>query len=165
MSFEDVSSRATALRQVVQLIQDASESLISSWENPAPDAVPASETSFAIPGRKAYNAQRTIIAALGSIEELVAEPHLRLVDFAELYFEVRALHIAVEHDIASLLAKGGVDGVPIEELAKKSGLEQSKLGEIWPLTRLHFVHLSLTHISPHLASPDNAAHLPRNCAR
>lgn len=129
MSYEDVSSRATALRQVVKLIQDASETLISEWENPSPDAVPESETSFAIAGRKAYDAQRTIIASLGSIEELVAEPHLRLVDFAELYFEVRALHIAIEHDIAILLSEGGAEGVSVEELAKATKLEKSKLRE------------------------------------
>ncbi|KAI0833157.1 putative O-methyltransferase [Hypoxylon sp. FL0890] len=139
MSYNDTSSRATALRQVVKLVQDASETLISEWEHPASDAVPASETSFAIPGRKAYDAQRTIIAALGSIEELVAEPHLRLVDFAELYFEVRALHVATEHDIAILLAEGGEDGVSVEDLAKKSGLEQNKLGRILRLlTTQHF---------------------------
>ncbi|KAI2638839.1 putative O-methyltransferase [Hypomontagnella submonticulosa] len=130
MSYEDVSSRATALRQVVKLIQDASETLISEWENPSPDAVPESETSFAIAGRKAYDAQRTIIASLGSIEELVAEPHLRLVDFAELYFEVRALHIAIEHDIAILLSEGGAEGVSVEELAKATKLEKSKLQRI-----------------------------------
>ncbi|KAI1662593.1 putative O-methyltransferase [Daldinia decipiens] len=130
MSYDNVSSRATALRQVVKLIQDASEILIAEWENPAPDAIPASETTFAIPGRKAYDAQRTVIAALGSIEELVAEPHLRLVDFAELYFEVRALHIAVEHNIAVLLDKGGVDGVSAEDLAKSTGLEKNKLARI-----------------------------------
>ncbi|KAI0851309.1 putative O-methyltransferase [Daldinia vernicosa] len=130
MSYDDVSSRATALRQVAKLIQDSSETLIAEWENPAPDAIPASETTFAIPGRKAYDAQRTVIAALGSIEELVAEPHLRLVDFAELYFEVRALHIAVEHNIAILLDKGGPDGISVEDLAKSTGLEKNKLARI-----------------------------------
>ena len=115
MSYDDVPSRATALQQLVKLVQDASETLIAEWKNPAPDAIPASETTFAIPGRKAYDAQRTVIAALGSIEELVAEPHLRIVDFVELYFEVRALHVAVEHNIAALLDKGGADGVPVED--------------------------------------------------
>ncbi|KAG4222323.1 hypothetical protein PC116_g29202 [Phytophthora cactorum] len=129
MSYDDVPSRATALRQLAKLVQDASETLIAEWENPAPDAIPASETTFAIPGRKAYDAQRTVIAALGSIEELVAEPHLRIVDFVELYFEVRALHVAVEHNIAALLDKGGADGVPVEDLAKSTGLEKNKLGE------------------------------------
>ncbi|KAI0164271.1 putative O-methyltransferase [Hypoxylon sp. FL1284] len=123
MSYEDVPSRAAALRQVVKLVQEASETLIAEWESPAPDAVPASEMNFAIPGRKAYDAQRQVIAALGSIEELVAEPQHRLVDFAELYFEVRALHIAMEHD-------GEVDGVPVQELAKATGLDQTKLVRI-----------------------------------
>ncbi|KAK6950929.1 hypothetical protein Daesc_007457 [Daldinia eschscholtzii] len=127
MSYDDVPSRATALQQLVKLVQDASETLIAEWKNPAPDAIPASETTFAIPGRKAYDAQRTVIAALGSIEELVAEPHLRIVDFVELYFEVRALHVAVEHNIAALLDKGGADGVPVEDLAKSTGLEKNKL--------------------------------------
>ncbi|OTA96462.1 hypothetical protein M434DRAFT_374504 [Hypoxylon sp. CO27-5] len=127
MSYNNTPSRAAALRQVVKLIQDATETLITEWEHPAPDAVPASETSFAIPGRKAYDAQRTIIAALGSIEELVAEPHLRLVDFAELYFEVRALHVAIEHDIANLLAGAGEDGISVDDLARTTGLEQNKL--------------------------------------
>ncbi|KAI1778221.1 putative O-methyltransferase [Hypoxylon cercidicola] len=130
MSYEDVSSRAAALRQVVKLIQEASETLISEWESPAPDAVPASETNFTIPGRKAYDAQRLLMAALGSIEELVVEPHHRLVDFAEMYFEARALHVAMEHDIAVLLSKGGADGVPVEDLAKATGLEQKKLARI-----------------------------------
>ncbi|KAI2625786.1 putative O-methyltransferase [Hypoxylon sp. NC1633] len=130
MSYQDVSSRATALRQIVKLIQDSSETLISQWENPGPDAVPASDTSFAIPSHEAYDAQRTIIAALGSVEELVAEPHLRLVDFAELYFEVRALHVAIEHDIAIQLAKGGAGGVSVEDLAKATGLEKGKLSRI-----------------------------------
>lgn len=132
MSYEDVSWRAADLRQVVKLIQEASETLISEWENPAPEAVPASEMNFTIPGRKAYDAQRLIIAALGSIEELVVEPHHRLVDFAEIYFEVRALHVAMEHDIAILLSKGGEDGVPVEDLAKATGLEQKKLGTLRP---------------------------------
>lgn len=143
MSYEDVPSRATALRQVVKLIQDASETLIAEWENPAPDAVPASETSFAIPGRQAYDAQRTITAALGSVEELVAEPHLRLVDFAELYFEVRALHIAVNHDIALLLAEGGDDGVPVETLAKATGINHQKLSEPSPFLRSFCLDRSL----------------------
>ncbi|KAI1140497.1 putative O-methyltransferase [Hypoxylon sp. FL0543] len=137
MSYDDVLPRATALRQVVKLVQDASETLISEWECPAPDAVPASEANFAIPGRKAYDAQRTIIAALGSIEELVAEPHLRLVGFAEMYFEVRALHVAIEHDIAILLDEGGEDGIPVEVLAEKTGLEQNKLARILRLLTIH----------------------------
>ncbi|KAI1376359.1 hypothetical protein F4677DRAFT_419693 [Hypoxylon crocopeplum] len=33
---------------------------------------------------------------------------------AELYFEVRALHVAIEHDIAILLAEDGADGLPVE---------------------------------------------------
>lgn len=147
MSYDDVSSRATALRQLVKLIQDSSEILIAEWENPAPDAIPASETTFAIPGRKAYDAQRTVIAALGSIEELVAEPHLRLVDFAELYFEVRALHIAVEHDIAILLDKGGADGVSVEDLAKSTGLEKNKLGELLLDTRPFCFDMRLCNMS------------------
>ncbi|KAI0383175.1 putative O-methyltransferase [Hypomontagnella monticulosa] len=140
MSYNDTASRATALRQVVKLLQDASETLISEWENPSPDAISESETSFAIAGRKAYDAQRTIIASLGSIEELVAEPHLRLVDFAELYFEVRALHISIEHDIAILLAEGGADGVPIEDLAKATKLEKNKLLRILRLLTTQHVY-------------------------
>lgn len=162
MSYEDIPSRATALRQVVKLIQDASETLISEWENPAPDAVPASETSFAIPGRSAYDAQRTIIAALGSIEELVAEPHLRLVDFAELYFEVRALHVAIEHDIAELVARGGADGVPVEALAKETRLDNRKLGKLPLYFRLKKGVLrlrSLTGESSNFARVDISTHL------
>ncbi|KAI1764122.1 putative O-methyltransferase [Hypoxylon sp. FL1150] len=130
MSYEDVPSRVAALRQIVKLVQKASETLISEWESPAPDAVPASEMNYDIPGRKAYDAQRLIVAALGSIQELVIEPHYRLVDFAEQYFEARSLHVAMEHDIAVLLSKGAKDGVHVGELAKATGLEQKKLARI-----------------------------------
>lgn len=129
MPHEDVSSQAEALRQVVKLIQEASETLISEWTAPSPDAVPASETGIALPSHTAYNAQRTILAALGSIEELVVEPHYRLMDFSYAYLGTRALHVALNNDIAPLLARGGEDGVPVEELAEVTGIHGSKLGE------------------------------------
>ncbi len=129
MSYNDVSTRAKALRRVVELIREASETLISEWMSPSADAVAATETGIALLGRGAYDARRNIIAALGSVEELVAEPHFRLMDFSYSYLEARVLHVALENDVASLLARGGEDGVPVEDLAKATGIDASKLGE------------------------------------
>ncbi|KAK7745189.1 hypothetical protein SLS62_009902 [Diatrype stigma] len=130
MSDEYLPSRATNLRQAVKLLQDASEALISEWtKDPSPpDAVPASETGIALPSHAAYDAQRIITAALGSIEELVAEPHYRLMDFSYGYLGTRALHVALNNDIALLLAGAGERGVPVAELAEATGIHESKLG-------------------------------------
>lgn len=130
MSHENLTPRAANLRQAVKLLQDASEALISEWTKspPPPDAVPASETGIALPSHAAYDAQRTITAALGSIEELVAEPHYRLMDFSYGYLGTRALHVALNNDIALLLAGAGERGVPVAELAEATGIHESKLG-------------------------------------
>ena len=63
------------------------------------------------------------------LQAAISDPHVRLIEIGASFLEARALHIVAEKRIPDLLAKEGKDGVGIEELAQKIGLEALKLGE------------------------------------
>lgn len=119
------SAQITKLRSIVSLITKASETLIAEWENnpataKAPDGVQ-------LPSHSSFDAQRTLLAAAGSIEELVSDPAIRLLSLSSQYFESRALHIAAEHRIADVLHGHEDVGVNVDDIARKIGIEGQKL--------------------------------------
>lgn len=135
------SARAQKLLALVDLVASASQTVIQEWEK----ADTTSDTG--LPSFELYNAQRTIIGACGAFSELVNNPHHRLLEVSAGYFESRALHIAVEHRIAEVLAT--VDqsqGMHVKDLAAKIGINVQKLGtELLPAFKLY------TDLSPHRA--------------
>lgn len=81
----------------------------------------------ALPDRELFDHQRTLLAAAGTLTELVSEPQNRLLEVSSQYFEARALHIAADARIPNILAKHGESGVAIEALASEVGIESRKL--------------------------------------
>ena len=63
------------------------------------------------------------------LQATISDPRVRLIEIGASFLEARALHIVAEKRIPDLLAKEGKDGVGIEVLAEKTGLEALKLGE------------------------------------
>ncbi len=125
-----VSEKISKLRSLVQLISAAAETLIDDWQNEAPDNIDWETVGgIPLPNPVSFDAQRTIVAAAASIEELVFEPQLRLMTFASQYFASRALHIAADHRIADLLDSGDGSGVAVAELSSRVGIEKKKLCE------------------------------------
>lgn len=80
-----------------------------------------------LPSRRLHQAQRTILAASGSLTELIAEPYNRLQEFASEIWEARALAVAVERRIADMLDEAGEKGLDTGTLSKKTGVEAAKL--------------------------------------
>ncbi|KAK1143900.1 hypothetical protein N8T08_006015 [Aspergillus melleus] len=76
-----------------------------------------------------YEAQRTIISATGALLELVSDPSMRLMEYSGQYWESRALAIAVAKRVPDLLAAAD-EGVPLGEIATKTGVETGKLGRV-----------------------------------
>ncbi|KAI0966730.1 S-adenosyl-L-methionine-dependent methyltransferase [Xylaria arbuscula] len=77
-----------------------------------------------------FNAQRTLIAALGSVEELVSDPSMRLLSLSTQYFESRALHIAAEHRVPDIIDKRGNAGLNVSVISEETGIEERKLSRI-----------------------------------
>jgi hypothetical protein len=115
------------LRKLVSLITQASDAVIAEWER---DTATDDETpgSAQLPSHALFNAQRTLQAAAGSIEELVSDPSTRLLSLSTQYFESRALHIAAEHRVPDILERFRHDGgAHVSFIAKETGIEEQKL--------------------------------------
>ena len=80
-----------------------------------------------LPSRRLHEAQRSILAISGSLNELLIEPANRLQEFAGQFWEARALAVAAERRIPDLLHNAGDDGVDVKTLSKETGVESAKL--------------------------------------
>ncbi|RYP31586.1 hypothetical protein DL767_005695 [Monosporascus sp. MG133] len=129
MSASQRAADIEKLRQLASLVTSATEAVIAEWtegETTPPDTI----DGIQLPSHRLYGAQRILAAAAGSIEELVCDPSLRLLNFSTQYVESRALHIAAEHRIADLLEDARDSELHVQELAKTIGIETEKLSRI-----------------------------------
>jgi hypothetical protein len=85
------------------------------------------EARKALPSKPLFDAQRALLAAAGTLTELVSDPRSRLLEVSSQYFESRALHIVADKRIPDILAQNGEAGLSIEILAAKVGIESRKL--------------------------------------
>ncbi|KAI1823254.1 S-adenosyl-L-methionine-dependent methyltransferase [Xylaria intraflava] len=116
------------LRKIVSLVTQASEAVIAEWENGT--ATEETSEGVQLPSHAVFNAQRTLSAAAGSVEELVSDPSTRLVTFSTQFFESRALHIVAEHRIPDILDRHGHGGAHVSVVAKEVGIEEKKLSRV-----------------------------------
>ncbi|OAP57195.1 hypothetical protein AYL99_07933 [Fonsecaea erecta] len=129
------SKPAAQLRAVLALLSVAVENLASEWESsPGDDFASSSTVSHA-----EHDAVKVIIAALGSIESLVLDPHTRLLNLSMSYLISRALHVAAEHRLAELLARAEEGGATAGHLARTTGLEEGKLCRVMRTLTSHHV--------------------------
>lgn len=124
-------SEQEKLVQLGKLINENIKIVTEEWKKernstPAPSDVIV-DSSKILPSRRLHEAQRTILAASGSLTELVSEPCNRLQEFISEFWESRALGIAVERRIPDLLHDAGEQGLDIQSLSSKTGIEAAKL--------------------------------------
>lgn len=100
--------------------------LETSLAQSPPEKSPSSSTT--LPPKPLFDAQRNILAATGSLTEAVIDPSARLLEVSSQFFEARALHIVADLRVADILDESGEDGVTMEELATRTGVETRKLG-------------------------------------
>ena len=114
------------LLQLGELIQATLGQLVqarSATQGSGSSTSPAAEC----PTWEQFSAQRTLLAAAGSLIELVAQPENRLLEVSSQYFEARALHIAADARVPDLLARAGAEGETIDTLSSQVGIEPRKL--------------------------------------
>lgn len=127
------------LLQTVDIISANARTIIKEWSseqnsdghglaNGVPSGSPSSTAT--LPSHALFQAQKTILAAVGKITELVSEPPNRLLEVGTSYWEARCLCIAAERRIPDFLAeRGGKCGVHAEDIAKEKGVEVKKLSK------------------------------------
>jgi hypothetical protein len=125
------------LRKLVSLISETSEAVISNWEKGTAQAETIEDVQ--LPSHGHFNAQRTLLAALGSVEELVGDPSTRLIGFAMQYLESRALQIAAEHRLPDILQQHGSKGLDVAEVAERIRVDKDKLGTHAFFLLLHII--------------------------
>lgn len=124
-----LDERINHLRDLVRLINDASEVVIHEWQAEAKDPNPPADASL-LPSQVLYDARRTLLGACGMASDLVAEPQQRLMEVSIGYYSSRALHVAAEGRVADIIAEADTgEGVHVSEIASKTGVEHRKLGE------------------------------------
>ncbi|KAG2419142.1 hypothetical protein HFD88_002246 [Aspergillus terreus] len=131
-------SDAHQLLQLADLTQDSIHRIIGEWAKLPTSAPgtqgkgssPGGDSEANLPSRALFEAQRTLLATTGKLVELISSPSSRLLEVSSQYNEARCLHIAAVLRIPDLLADHGSEGVPIERLAEKVGIETRKLGRI-----------------------------------
>ncbi|KAJ3497719.1 hypothetical protein NLG97_g1692 [Lecanicillium saksenae] len=94
------------------------------------DSQAPSQAPHPLPEKELFDHQRTLLAAAGTLTELVSEPQDRLLEVSSQYFEARALHIAADARISNILAKYGHRGLHIAALAREVGIESRKLSRL-----------------------------------
>lgn len=122
------SSRAQKLLALVDLINLSAKTILLEWEKEDSQSSTEDSVDRILPSLELYNAQRTVVATCGAFSELLQNPENFICEVAMGFFQSRALHIAAEHRVADVLAAVGQEGMLVEDLGAKIGLDPRKLG-------------------------------------
>ncbi|KAF4229636.1 hypothetical protein CNMCM6457_006269 [Aspergillus fumigatiaffinis] len=128
-------SDAHQLLQLADLTRDSVHRIIAEWAkvpaaSPGKQGGPVDDGEANLPSRELFEAQRTLVATTGKLVELISDPSSRLLEVSSQYNESRCLHIAAVLRIPDLLAENGDEGMSMERIAEKVGIETRKLGRI-----------------------------------
>jgi len=127
---------AEQLLALSEIISKNARIMISEWAK-NPIDIPDTKDGIALPTHELYQARREILSAAGMLTEIVAEPQHRLQEVSSQYFESRALHIAAEHRIPDILKGHDKEGVSVQDISAKTGIESKKLCQCPPIYLLN----------------------------
>ena len=120
------------LYKVVNLLEQAVKEIIEERETHTPqthNAAAPRHQGAAIPSHRLFEARKTLLAAMGTLTELVHDPAIRLLELSSQYNESRCLHIAAGLRFADIFA-AVEGGLGVEVLSGKVGIEERKLGKL-----------------------------------
>ncbi|KAF9465474.1 S-adenosyl-L-methionine-dependent methyltransferase [Collybia nuda] len=129
MSVSDITSLQRTLNDAI----DAFKAELAAHNLPEPSLHtskphPIDDITF-LPTPVMYEARRTALASLGLIKSLIQSPHDALVANSCMSLEVAGVRLAAEIGLANLL-EGSEDGLSIDEIAEKTGVDGSKLERV-----------------------------------
>lgn len=153
MPSTQLQDQVATLTKATQFLNSSVERLIAQWKSD--DAEGQIVDGVLLPTKDSYDAHKTILGAIGKIQELVSNPPIRLIETSHQFYESRALHIATEHRIADLVAENDEKGVAIAELAKKANVDEDMLCMFTKTVLIDALMANIMHLcSAHTASVD-----------
>ena len=160
MSTQDTDKPVAQLRETLALLSTAVEKIASEWEQRSDNRdIHAKMGADLSISHVEHDAVKMVLAAIGSLESLIVEPHMRLNILSSSYTIPRALHIAAEKNVAEVLAQGKNNGVHAADLARSTGIEEKKLCKYVSKTRKGDMCLVEHSCRPHHAEFDITPHL------
>lgn len=118
-----------ALRKVNQALQEAADPL----EGPLKaDRIAALQSTNTLPDKETWNLASQTADLADKLVRLVQPPALQLAGSYLAYLDTKCLWAAVSHNIPDILASGPK---PLDELAKQSGLQPLRLGQVLGVLR------------------------------
>ncbi|EMD32674.1 hypothetical protein CERSUDRAFT_118699 [Gelatoporia subvermispora B] len=127
-----IQERVQSLRALVRLLTEASEVVIKEWEDEercSPGDFDDIKDAY-IPSPALFDARRTVVGACGMCLDLVQDPRCRLMEVGVYYYVSRAMRIVCEAHIADILANAGPEGISVEVISRKIGIDGQKLTRI-----------------------------------
>jgi hypothetical protein len=117
------------LTQLGSLLSESVKVVTDEWSREQYDTSQTSGVDNArfLPSKRLHQAQRTILAVSGALNEMVIEPFNRLQEVAAQFWESRALGVTVERRIPDILHEAGNAGMDVQILAQRTGIEPHKL--------------------------------------
>ncbi|KAJ5456732.1 O-methyltransferase [Penicillium desertorum] len=117
------------LTQLGSLLSESIKVVTDEWSREQYDTSQTSGVDNArfLPSKRLHQAQRTILAVSGALNEMVIEPFNRLQEVAAQFWESRALGVTVERRIPDILHEAGNAGMDVQILAQRTGIEPHKL--------------------------------------
>ncbi|KAL0956883.1 hypothetical protein HGRIS_002991 [Hohenbuehelia grisea] len=125
---------AEQILQLVQLISNSAEDLVKTCDDlklPLPHLHTLEKTPDAFRQNSvAREATNVIIAAALQLAATLAPPSSTMQNIACAHFKTAALRTCIESSVTEILREEGSEGIHVEALAKKCGLNGSKLSRI-----------------------------------
>jgi len=129
------SGNAANLRALVKLIAEGVEDIIAEYEKAGQEVPSVDSLSYGslddqeTSSNQIKVALKTVQGACGQLVASVESPGVSIVNRAVAHYDSSCLNVALTAKIADLLAIDR-EGLSLNELSKKSGMDKSKLGRV-----------------------------------
>ncbi|KAL0060684.1 hypothetical protein AAF712_012561 [Marasmius tenuissimus] len=143
------SSKTSPLRVILDILTKNVEILENSCKANG-TVVPDLETSFR-PSSEAFRthpdaaeASNVIVAAAHHLAAILTPPPIALFHVVGGHFKSTAIRICLESSVTEILREAGPQGMHVEDISKKNGVDPQKLSRFLRLLAMHHIYKEIT---------------------
>ncbi|KAK1229446.1 hypothetical protein PQX77_007494 [Marasmius sp. AFHP31] len=142
-------SKTSSLRTILDILTKNVEILENSCKangTPIPDLEtpfhPSSEAFRAHP--EAAEASNIIVAAAHHIAAILTPPPIALYHVVGGHFKSTAIRVCLESNVTEILREAGPQGMHVEDISKKNGVDPQKLSRFLRILAMHHIYKEIT---------------------
>ncbi|KAJ8082650.1 hypothetical protein PM082_008506 [Marasmius tenuissimus] len=143
------SSKTSPLRTILDILTKNVEILENSCKANG-TAIPDLETPFH-PSSEAFRAHpeaaeasNIIVAAAHHLGAILTPPPIALYHVVGGHFKSTAVRVCLESNVTEILREAGPQGMHVEDISKKNGVDPQKLSRFLRLLAMHHVYKEIT---------------------